>query len=149
MRMSTTVLLSESRNDLPPSWRELPASGNRWSAPHKREVDRPAKQMKVNSLSAGRNRRSRFRRTRLLVARPSRSLSPMPKSRPAQRKQRGKVPKCDESRRPKILMELPLPPIHRQEQELRCRLHKEEAKSVAVDRRMRTRRRGTEQRLVA
>ena len=41
------------------------------------------------------------------------------------------------------------PPIRRQEQELRCRLHKGQAKSLAVARRMRARRRGTEQRLVA
>src|SRR5579863_1767881 len=149
MRMSATVRLSGSRNDLPPSRRELPASGNPWSAPHKREVDRPAKQMKVNSLSAGRNRKSDFRRIRLQVARPGRSLFPMPKSRPALRKHCGKVPGCDESGRPRILLDLLLPTIRHQEQELRCRLHKAEAKSLAADRRMRARPRGIEQRLVA
>src|SRR5580698_6812378 len=147
--MSATVLLSGSRNDLPPSRQELPASGNPWSAPHKREADLSAKRMKVNSPSAGRNRRSRFRRTRLPAAQPGRSLFPTRRLRSARQRQHGKLRVSDEHDWPRILLDLLLPTIRRQERELRCRLHKGEAKSLAADRRMRARRRGTEQRLVA
>ena len=128
---------------------ELRVSGSRWSAPHKREADLSAKRMKVNSPSADHNRRSRFRRTRLRAAQPVRSLFPMQRLRSARQRQRGKLRVSDEHDWPRIPLDLLLPTIRRQERELRCRLRKGEAKSLAADRRMRARRRGTEQRLVA
>ena len=94
-RMSATVPPSRSRSDLPPSAAEPLAAGSRWSGPRKPEQDVSAKRTRVPRLSAGRNRKSRSRRTPLRAARPCRSLFPTRQTHSARRRPRERFPRCD------------------------------------------------------
>src|SRR5580692_3034848 len=143
------ALLSELRNDLPPSAQALRDSGSPSSVLRKRDRNVLAALMKVLSLFAGRNQRSHFRQTRRRAARPSQSLFSTRNSLFALRRPCEKVPECEESDRRGRRRE-PYPKLfHRRGQVSRCRSRTVEARRLTAILKTRFRQRGKESRLAA